>query len=101
MVVVCKDIKERKRIMAQLLVKLGFARIPSDAAKLIQNDIYSVDLPTAYFAFVLDYSMRGTPTTNAKLFEMAARGIAIVVGANTLPREMEFCCEAFYPEHFR
>lgn len=98
-VVVCPDIPQRKQLMAKLAVKLGFAMIPSDAAKLIKQNIHSYDLATAYFVMCAEYNFRGASITNQRLFEMAARGICIIVGVRSLPREYEFIAQAFYPEN--
>ena len=51
LVVVSPEPAERKRLLSRLAVRLGFALIPSDAAKIISNDIYGIDLATAYFVF--------------------------------------------------
>lgn len=96
-VVVSPDLQQRKQIMAKLAVKLGFATIPSDALKLIRQNIYAFDLPTSYFVMAAEYSFRGAAITNQRLFEMAARGICVIVGVRSIPREYEFICQAFYP----
>lgn len=87
---------ERETLMAKLAVRFGFARIPSDGRKLITRDIYSVDLSTAYFVMCSNYNFRGATITNQRLYEMAARGILVVVGVRSLPREYEFICTAYY-----
>ena len=46
LVVVSPEPAERKRLLSRLAVRLGFALIPSDAAKIISNDIYGIDLAT-------------------------------------------------------
>lgn len=78
----------------------GFALIPSDAAKIISNDIYGIDLATAYFVFCSSYNFRGAVLTNQRLYEMAARGLCVAVGVRSIPREYEFICKVFYPEDF-
>ena len=57
-VVVSPEPAERKRLLSRLAVRLGFALIPSDAAKIISNDMYSIDLSTAYFIFCSNYNFR-------------------------------------------
>ena len=52
LVVVSPEPAERKRLLSRLAVRLGFALIPSDAAKIISNDIYGIDLATAYFGWI-------------------------------------------------
>ena len=48
-VAVCPDVRTRRQMISRLAVRLGFALIPSDAAKLIQEDLYSCDLSTAFY----------------------------------------------------
>lgn len=100
-VVVSPDPTERKRMLAQLAVRMGFARIPSDAVKLMAPDIYSIDLQLAYFVLCPEYNFRGATLTNQRLYEMAARGIFVGVGVRSIPREYEFICCSYYPEDFR
>ena len=98
-VVVCPDVQQRKQMIAKLAVKLGFAMIPSDAMKLIRQNIHAYDLSTAYFVMCSEYNFRGASITNQRLYEMAARGICIIVGVRSLPREYELISQAFYPEN--
>ena len=97
-VAVCPDVRTRRQMISRLAVRLGFALIPSDAAKLIQEDLYSCDLSTAYFVMCAQYNFRNSPVTNQRLYEMAARGLCVIVGVRSLPREYEFITQAFYPE---
>ncbi|KAA6342243.1 hypothetical protein EZS27_009973 [termite gut metagenome] len=97
MVIVSEDVKQRETMMRYLIVKLGFARIPSDAAKIINKDIRFIDISTAYFVFCTNYNFRVSPITNQRLYELAARGIAIVLAVRRLPREYEIMSQPFYP----
>lgn len=97
-VVVSPDPGERMRMLSRLAVRLGFARIPSDAEKIIRQGIGDFDLATAYFVLCRDYSFRGAVLTNQKLYELAARGICVAVGVRYVPREYQFLCECFFPE---
>ena len=92
LVVVSPEPAERKRLLSRLAVRLGFA--------LISNDIYGIDLATAYFVFCSSYNFRGAVLTNQRLYEMAARGLCVAVGVRSIPREYEFICKVFYPEDF-
>ena len=85
-------------MLSRLAVRLGFARIPSDAEKIIRQGICDFDLATSYFVFCRDYSFRGAVLTNQKLYEMAARGICVAVGVRHVPREYQFLCESIFPE---
>ena len=99
-VVISPDTNERKKMLARLAVKLGFARVPSDAMKIITPDIHTLDLSTAYFVLCSDYNFRGASVTNQRLYEMAARGLCVAVGVRSLPREYELICQPFFPEDF-
>lgn len=95
-VVVATDPTEREQLVARLAVRLGFAKIPSDALKIVSKDIYSIDLATAYFVLCSNYHFRGSSITTQRLYELAARGICVVVGVKVLPREYEIISQAFY-----
>ncbi len=99
-VVVAPEQALRRTLIARLAVKLGFASIASDASKIIKQDISSVDLSTAYFVMVANYNFRGASITNQRLYEMAARGMAVIVGVRSLPREYQIITQAFFPEDF-
>lgn len=99
-VAVSPDATVRASMLKQLAIRMGFAMTRSDAAKIIRNDIYQIDLSLAYFVFCDGVNLRTSPVTTQKLYEMAARGIAIVVGCKSIPRELEFICETFYPSDF-
>lgn len=90
----------RMKMLSRLAVRIGFARIPSDAEKIVSLGIGDIDLSRAYFVFCRDYSFRGAVLTNQRLYEMAARGICVAVGARYVPREYQFICQALYPEDF-
>lgn len=100
-VVVSPDPSERKRMLALLAVRFGFALIPSDASKILASDIYSVDLRNAYFVLCYNYNFRGATLTNQRLYELAAQGIFVAVGVKNIPREYEFICCSYHPEDFR
>lgn len=100
MVVVSQDPHERDYMIRQLLVRLGFAAIQSDAGKIIKEDIYSIDLSQAYFVVCSNYNFRDSMLITQRLYEMAARGIAVIVGIPSLPRGLEFICQAFYNTDF-
>lgn len=100
-VIVAPEMAEREQLIAMLAVRLGFARIASDAVKIISKDIYSIDLSTAYFVMCSTYQFRGSIITNQRLYELAARGICVIVGVKSLPREYELIAQVFYPGDFR
>lgn len=96
-VVIAPTTQERESLISKLAVRLGFAQIPSDALKIIKKDIYALDISTAYFILCSNYNFRGSVITTQRLYELAARGICVVVGVKSLPREYEFCAQTFYP----
>lgn len=100
-VVIAPNPEEREQAIARLSVRLGFARVPSDALKIVTKDIYSVDLNTAYFVLCSSYNFRGSVITTQRLYELAARGICVVVGVKSLPREYEMIAQVFYPGDLR
>lgn len=100
-VVIAPTIQEREKLMARLAVRYGFAQIASDAAKIIRKDVHSFDLSTAYFVLCSNYNFRGAMITTQRLYELAARGICVIVGVKSLPREYEFVSQTFYPDDLR
>lgn len=94
--VVCPDDKRREELVAGVAVKLGFARTPSDAAKIIRTSVHDYELADAYFVLAKIHNLRESPITTQRLFELAARGVAVVVGVKRLPPEFEVFCEAVY-----
>lgn len=82
----------------RMAVDAGFALTPSDAGKLIRPSVHDIDLSRAYFVLADLYSFRESPITTQRLFELATRGIAVMVGTRRLPPEFEPFCVAFYPE---
>ena len=101
MVIVAPSADDRELLISRLDVRLGFAKVPSDAKKIIRKDIYSVDLATAYFVLCSNYSFRSSIITTQRLYELAARGICVVVGVKSLPREYELISQVFYPDDLR
>lgn len=100
-VIVAPTIQEREKLIARLAVRYGFALIASDAAKIIRKDIRSFDLSTAYFVLCSNYNFRGSVITTQRLYELSARGICVIVGVKSLPREYEFVSQTFYPGDLR
>lgn len=97
-VVVDPDPGMRRTLIARLATQLGFARTASDAAKLIRSTPYEYELATAYFVIAHTYDFRKSNITTQRLYEMAARGIAVVVGVKRLPSDFEFCCQVYFKE---
>ena len=100
MVVVDPDVSMRKQLIARLATQHGFARTTSDALKIIRSTTYEYDIPTAYFVLAHTYDFRRSNITTQRLYEMAARGMAVIVGVSRLPAEFEFCSQVFFKENF-
>ena len=62
------------------------------------NSVHDFDLSRAYFVLADLYNFRESPITTQRLFELAARGIAVIVGTRRLPPEFEPFCTAYFPE---
>lgn len=95
MVIIAPTADDREQLMSRLAVRLGFAKVPSDGKKIIRKDIYSIDLSTAYFVLCSNYNFRGSIITTQRLYELAAKGICVVVGVKSLPREYERFLKCF------
>ena len=101
-IIVCLAPSEQERLtmVAKALVKLGFARTPGDAKKIIAITPFDVDLPTAYFVAAQSFNFRKSANTTQRLYEMAARGFLVLIGAKRIPPEMEFMCDIYYSVDF-
>ena len=99
-VAVSTDERERKAMLQRITIVLGFAITPADAGKIIRNTPQDFDLVNTYFVLASSYNLRESPLTTHRLYELAARGIAVVVGVKRLYPEHEFMCVAYYPSDF-
>lgn len=95
-VAVHPDAQERRKIIQATIVRLGLAITPVDAAKLIKPTVYDFDLQQCYFVCAELHNFRDSPITNQRMYEMAARGMAVVVGVKHLQREFEIISEPVY-----
>src|SRR5690554_6313288 len=95
-VVVHPDRVERRKLIQATMVRLGFALTPVDAAKLIQPAVYDFDFQECYYVCAEEHNLRESPITLQRMFELASRGLAVVVGMKRLQAEYEFLCEAVY-----
>jgi hypothetical protein len=99
-VAVSSDRNQRVAMLQRIAVDLGFAKIPGDAGKIIRQSPYDFDLANCYFVLAETYNLRESPMTTQRLYELAATGIAIVIGTKKIPPEMEFLCEIYKPHNF-
>ncbi|HBB00718.1 MAG: hypothetical protein A2W86_11745 [Bacteroidetes bacterium GWD2_45_23] len=95
-VAVHPDEQVRRKIIQRILVKLSFANTPTDASKLIRPTVHDFDLAECYYVCAATYNLRDSPITRQRLFELAARGIAVIIGTKRLQAEFEFISEAVY-----
>lgn len=100
MLAVSADPDERSALVRRLAIECGFALTPSDAAKIITQNIYDIDISKAFFIIADNYNFRGGVITTQRLYELAARGICVILGVRSIPREYQFICSAFYPSDF-
>ncbi|MDR1981348.1 MAG: hypothetical protein LBQ39_07005 [Tannerellaceae bacterium] len=99
-VAVSPDRALRQSMIRRLAVDMGFAKTPGDAGKIIRQSPYDYDLANCYFLFAETYNLQESILTTGRLYELAATGIAVVVGVRKIPPAMEFICEAFFPHNF-
>lgn len=95
-VAVHPDEQVRRKIIQRILVRSNFAVTPGDASKLIRATVYDMDLAECYYVCAATHNLRDSPVTRQRLFELAARGIAVIIGVKRLQPEFEFICEAVY-----
>jgi len=93
------DYEVRRKILQKMAVEKGFAITASDAGKLIKPSPYECNMPDAYYVLAELHNFRTSPLMNQQLYELAARGLAVMVGAKKLPAEFEFICEAYYANY--
>lgn len=94
--IVASNPQQRVKLIQRTLVQLNFALTNIDADKLIKNDVYDIELLTAYYVCADNFNFRQSPITTQRLYEMAARGICVIVGVKRLQKEFEIMCEAIY-----
>ena len=99
-VAISPDERERKAMVGRITIELGFAITPADAAKIIRMTPQDYDLVNTYFVLAYSYNLRESPITTHRLYELAARGIAVVIGTKKLYPEHEFMCIPYYPSDF-
>lgn len=95
-VAVSSDAKHRATIMRRVLIDLGFARTQGDASKIIQPSVHTINLQHAYFVAADNFKWHESPLKVQLLYEMAARGILVLIGARSIPKQYEFICEPYY-----
>ena len=100
MVVVSGEEKTRLQMIKRLAIDLGFAITVTDAGKIIKATPHDFDLSQAYFVLAGTYNFRESPATTQKLYELAARGICVIVGVKKMYPEFEFICSQYYPSDF-
>lgn len=86
----------REKILKRLIAERRFALTASDAGKLISPSLADINLQEAYFVIADNVNLRDSPITRQRLYEMAARGMAVIIGTRKLQAEFEFICEAYF-----
>jgi len=95
-VAVAPDGRTRQRIIQRILMELNFAYTPVDANKLIRATVHDFDLQNTYYVCADNFRFGDSPITLQRLVELAARGMAVIIGVRRLPAQYEFICEAYY-----
>lgn len=95
-VAVSPDPVVRAKIMRRLLVDFKFACTLADAGKIIRPSVYDFDLNNCYFVCADNFRFSESDLTNQRLFELAARGIAVILGAKHIPSKYEFLCDVLF-----
>ena len=90
---------QRTKLACELALRFRLSTIRSEARKILKHSVYDIELSEAYYVLVDDFNFRESPSTTQRLYELAARGIAVIVGCRKLPREFEFLCDTYNPEH--
>lgn len=88
----------RDSLLERVLSDAGFARIPSDARKLISRSIQDVDLDGCFFVAAADYRFGYSDLINQRLIRMAMQGIPVFISAKIIPNHYLQFCEVIYPE---
>ena len=98
-IIVCvsTDDMERRAMIQRLIIKLGFAITPGDAAKIIKNTPEDFDMSSAYFVFATHCNLNSSPNITHQLYRLSIQGIAVVIGVKTIKPHHEMMCEVYYP----
>lgn len=99
MVAISPDADVRRKILQKIAMECGLALTPGDAAKLIKPTPHECNVPEAYFVLADLHNFRRGSIMNQQLYEMAARGMAVIVGVKKLSAEFEFICEPYYSNY--
>lgn len=88
----------RDKLLCELLVDAGFAKISSDAAKIIKHKLDDCDLDKAFFIAVYDFKFTDSHVLTHRLLNMSLHGVPIFIGCKNIPNQYAPFCEIFYPE---
>ena len=94
-VIVSPDPDIRRKLLQKVALECGFALTQGDAGKLIKPSVYECNIPDAFYVLADLHNFRVSSYMNQQLYEMAARGMAVIVGVKKLPAEFEFICEVY------
>lgn len=93
--VVSANDAERRSMLRRAVIACGLAKVPSNAEHLIKESIDEVDYDGAYvvvvdnFRFNQEYHIR-------RLYELAAKGLAVIVGTKAVPARYEWITQTLY-----
>lgn len=88
--------QQRIELLCRMMVDAGFARIPSDAKKIISGRISDVDLERCFFIAVSDYKFNESHLTTQRLIRLALNGVPVFIAAKDVPNVYLPFCEIIY-----
>ncbi len=98
---VSPDLNVRRRMIANLAVRMKLATIMSDAMKLISDDIYSFDLMADYIILCDTVDFAENTKIAPTLLRRALMGAPVVVGVKKITKNLDSFCRFIYPEELR
>lgn len=95
---VARDPKTRKRLMADLLVRMELAATRGSASWLIRPSVFDYELQDSFVVAADNFNFRQSPYTTQRLYELAVAGMPVLVGCTRIPPEYEFITERYTEE---
>ncbi len=95
---VSPDLATRRKMIARLAVKMKLATIPSDAMKLIQGNIYSMDLMNDYIILCDTVDVTESSWVARTLLRRALMGAPVVIGVKRVTKNLDVFCSILHPE---
>lgn len=97
-VAVAADKQTRDKLLQSLLVAAGFAKITSDAKKIISVSINDIDIDSALFIAAYDINFAKSDMLTQRLIRLALMGVPVLVSAKKIPNQVLPFCDIHYFE---